>query len=101
MAAKRKELEDLLSKSGGIIEKGKNDRDELEAAQKRLQALAVGLSANDEGEDATLANQLMGMKFSRRVKIFSFHFKHFSAAKEEISRRQTEYKQAEMKYKSF
>lgn len=57
--SKRKESDELQTNAGGIIERGKNDREELEAAQKRLQALAVGLSANDEGDDATLANQLM------------------------------------------
>ena len=35
------------------------------AAQKHLQAVSAGLSSNDDGQDATLADQLMGKMIDR------------------------------------
>lgn len=38
---------------------GTTDAEEVEKAQRRLQGIIAGLSTNEDGEDATLANQLL------------------------------------------
>ncbi|CAM1300108.1 SMC2 (predicted), partial [Pycnogonum litorale] len=60
--------------------KCQKDADDLEAAQTRYQAICAGLSTNTDGQEATLADQLM-------------------AAKNEIASSETETKRAEMRLK--
>uniref|UniRef100_A0A915IJC3 Structural maintenance of chromosomes protein n=1 Tax=Romanomermis culicivorax TaxID=13658 RepID=A0A915IJC3_ROMCU len=78
--AKQKELDDLTKKCGGMIEKGEKNQHDLAAAQKRIQALAAGMSVDDKGETVTLNNQLI-------------------TATEEASRKQTEIIRIEMELK--
>ncbi|NXT95357.1 SMC2 protein, partial [Anhinga rufa] len=78
----------LMSKEEGVknIEKqlhvleeaSKKDADALAEAQQRFNAVSVGLSSNDNGEEATIAEQMM-------------------ACKNEVSKAITEAKQAQMK----
>ena len=41
-------------------EKSKADEEAIAAAQKHFHAVSAGLSSNADGEDKTLADQLMG-----------------------------------------
>ena len=50
-------------------EKCKSDEEAIAAAQKHFHAVSAGLSSNADGEDKTLADQLMGSYF---YGIFSF-----------------------------
>lgn len=61
LAAKIKELEKITTAIAECQQQANLDVQEFEAAQRRIQALATGLSANEEGgDDATLAKQLLG-----------------------------------------
>lgn len=59
---KNEDLENLLRRCEGILAKGKSDEDNFEAAQKHVEALSTGLSTNEDGAAATLADQLMQAK---------------------------------------
>lgn len=78
--SKQKELDKLLDKLNSLQEASKKDAEAVEAANKHFQAVSAGLCSNTEGEEATLANQLM-------------------SAQHEITQADTETKQAEMKLK--
>ncbi|XP_055886357.1 structural maintenance of chromosomes protein 2-like [Biomphalaria glabrata] len=73
-----------LSKIEGNVEKMRNDKinaeKEYEAAKKHFQAVSAGLSSNDDGEAATLNDQLI-------------------TAKSDISKAETDTKQAQMRLK--
>lgn len=45
-----------------VQEEGRKDAEELEAAQQHFKAVSAGLSANEDGEAATLAGQMMTCK---------------------------------------
>ncbi|CAH1243955.1 SMC2 [Branchiostoma lanceolatum] len=80
LKTKEKEVEKLAIAQQKLEKQAKEDADAHTAAQKHFQAVSAGLSSNDEGEDATLAEQMM-------------------AAKDEISKVDTDTKQAQMKLK--
>lgn len=73
-----------VSKAGerldALREEGRQDSAALEAAQQHFQAVSAGLSTNEDGEEATLAGQMM-------------------ACKNDMSKADTEAKQAQMKLK--
>ena len=50
-------MEEALKKLG---EKSKADEEAIATAQKHFHAVSAGLSSNADGEDKTLADQLMG-----------------------------------------
>ena len=50
-------MEEVLKKLG---EKSKADEEAIAAAQGHFHAVSAGLSSNADGEDKTLADQLMG-----------------------------------------
>ena len=58
--AKARELVKLQEQLEVLHEKSSSDEAELASAQKHYQAVSAGLSKNTDGEDATLADQLMG-----------------------------------------
>ena len=64
--SKGRELEKLERELEGLLEKSTKDEETLATAQKHYQAVSAGLSKNTEGEDATLADQLMGNEVSER-----------------------------------
>lgn len=45
-----------------VQDEGQKDAEELEAAQQHFKAVSAGLSANEDGEAATLAGQMMTCK---------------------------------------
>ncbi|RDD42260.1 Structural maintenance of chromosomes protein 2 [Trichoplax sp. H2] len=77
---KQNEIEQYQIDFTKLQEKSQSDADAFAASQKHFQAVSAGLSEDDNGEDKTLADQLM-------------------TAKKDISTAETEIKQAEMKLK--
>ena len=53
-------LGDLLVK---LEEKSNTDTEAVKTAQEHFHAVSAGLSSNDDGEDKTLADQIMSMFF--------------------------------------
>ncbi|XP_067172113.1 structural maintenance of chromosomes protein 2 [Apteryx mantelli] len=80
LASKEKEVKKIQEELNALQEASKKDADALAVAQKRFNAMSAGLSSNDDGEEATLAGQML-------------------TCKNEISKAVTEAKQAEMKLK--
>uniref|UniRef100_A0A4W4EZY5 SMC hinge domain-containing protein n=1 Tax=Electrophorus electricus TaxID=8005 RepID=A0A4W4EZY5_ELEEL len=80
MSAKEGEVAKATKLLKAVQEEGQKDTEELEAAQQRFKAVSAGLSANEDGEEATLAGQMM-------------------ACKNDMSKAETEAKQAQMKLK--
>ncbi|XP_046391421.1 structural maintenance of chromosomes protein 2 [Ischnura elegans] len=64
LAGKTKELEKLEASFAGLKDAVQADRDALAAAQRRFQAVSTGLMANDDGEEATLAEQVIAVRNS-------------------------------------
>ncbi|KAI4883401.1 hypothetical protein NFI96_032452 [Prochilodus magdalenae] len=80
MAAKEGEVAKAMERLKSVQEEGQKDAEALEAAQQHFKAVSAGLSANEDGEEATLAGQMM-------------------TCKNDISKAETEAKQAQMKLK--
>ncbi|XP_062455354.1 structural maintenance of chromosomes protein 2 [Rhea pennata] len=80
LVSKEKEIKKMQEELNALQDASKKDADALAVAQKRFNAVSAGLSSNDDGEEATLAGQMM-------------------TCKNEISKAVTEAKQAEMKLK--
>ncbi|NXL66800.1 SMC2 protein, partial [Chordeiles acutipennis] len=80
LASKEKEIKKIEKELNALQEESKKDVDALAAAQQHFNAVSSGLSSNDDGEEATLAGQMM-------------------TCKNEISKAVTEAKQAQMKLK--
>ncbi|XP_067137577.1 structural maintenance of chromosomes protein 2 [Centruroides vittatus] len=98
---KEKEMEKLLTKFLQLQETSKKDAEAVQAAQKHFQAVSAGLSSNAEGEEATLADQLMTAKkdmakAETESKQAEMKLKH---AETEITKKQTESKKTEESYK--
>ena len=49
-----------------LEDRSKDDEEAIAAAQKHFHAVSAGLSSNTDGEDKTLADQLMGKALSRK-----------------------------------
>ncbi|KAG9342525.1 hypothetical protein JZ751_016530 [Albula glossodonta] len=80
MAAKEKEVSKVMEKLRSVQEEGQKDAEALVTAQQHFNAVSAGLSTNEDGEEATLAGQMM-------------------ACKNDMSKAETEAKQAQMKLK--
>ncbi|XP_053474816.1 structural maintenance of chromosomes protein 2 [Ictalurus furcatus] len=80
LSAKEGEVAKATERLRAVQEEGQKDAEELEAAQKHFKAVSAGLSANEDGEAATLAGQMM-------------------TCKNDASKAETEAKQAQMKLK--
>ncbi|KAI1887716.1 hypothetical protein AGOR_G00193190 [Albula goreensis] len=80
MAAKEKEVSKVMEKLCSVQEEGQKDAEALVTAQQHFNAVSAGLSTNEDGEEATLAGQMM-------------------ACKNDMSKAETEAKQAQMKLK--
>lgn len=74
---KEQQMENMSKLYDEVMKQYENDEETHKAAQQHYQAVSAGLSSNTDGEDATIAEQLM-------------------TAKQEISRAATETKQAQM-----
>lgn len=80
LVAKEKEVKKITDNLSSMQEAGQKDADALTAAQQHFNAVSAGLSTNEDGEEATLAGQMM-------------------TCKNDISKAETEAKQAQMKLK--
>ncbi|XP_066470739.1 structural maintenance of chromosomes protein 2 [Tiliqua scincoides] len=80
LVAKEKEIKKVTDTLNALQEASKKDTEALAAAQQHFNAVSVGLSSSEDGEDATLAGQMM-------------------ACKNDISKAEMEAKQAQMKLK--
>uniref|UniRef100_A0AAR2M4M2 Structural maintenance of chromosomes protein n=1 Tax=Pygocentrus nattereri TaxID=42514 RepID=A0AAR2M4M2_PYGNA len=80
MAAKESEVAKAMERLKAVQEEGQKDAEALEAAQQHFKAVSAGLSSNEDGEEATLAGQMM-------------------TCKNDMSKAETEAKQAQMKLK--
>lgn len=60
--SKEKELKKIEKELNALQEASEKDADALAAAQQHFNAVSAGLSSNDEGEEATLAGQMMTCK---------------------------------------
>lgn len=76
-----KEKEKALSKAEDVFlqlkQADKEDNEALETAQRKFQAVSSGLLTSDDGEDATLQDQLMSGSFLNCYNILFdwYHFK--------------------------
>ncbi|XP_066460520.1 structural maintenance of chromosomes protein 2 isoform X2 [Eleutherodactylus coqui] len=77
---KDKEIKKITDSFSALQEASQKDADAFTAAQQHFNAVSAGLSSNEDGEDATLAGQMM-------------------TCKNDISKAETEAKQAQMKLK--
>ncbi|XP_072716701.1 structural maintenance of chromosomes protein 2 isoform X1 [Ciconia boyciana] len=78
LVSKEKEVKKIEEELNALQEASEKDAGALAAAQQHFNAVSAGLSSNDDGEEATLAGQMM-------------------TCKNEISKAVTEAKQAQMK----
>uniref|UniRef100_A0A669D8G5 Structural maintenance of chromosomes protein n=1 Tax=Oreochromis niloticus TaxID=8128 RepID=A0A669D8G5_ORENI len=62
LVVKEKEVSVLTKQLQALQEEGKNDSAALEAAEQHFKAVSAGLSTNEDGEEATLAGQMMTCK---------------------------------------
>ena len=60
MAARQKDLDKMAQRIQEVKDASEKDAADYAAAQKHFQAVSSGLSANDDGEAATLNEQLLG-----------------------------------------
>uniref|UniRef100_A0A8C5PNJ7 Structural maintenance of chromosomes protein n=1 Tax=Leptobrachium leishanense TaxID=445787 RepID=A0A8C5PNJ7_9ANUR len=80
LGGKEKEVKKMTENLSSLQEACQKDAEAFTAAQQHFNAVSAGLSSNDDGEEATLAGQMM-------------------TCKNEISKAETEAKQAQMKLK--
>uniref|UniRef100_A0A673HTP7 Structural maintenance of chromosomes protein 2-like n=1 Tax=Sinocyclocheilus rhinocerous TaxID=307959 RepID=A0A673HTP7_9TELE len=80
MSAKEVEVVKAMEQLKAVQEEGQKDAEALEAAQQHFKAVSAGLSANEDGAEATLSGQMM-------------------TCKNDMSKAETEAKQAQMKLK--
>lgn len=80
LVVKEKEVSKLTEQLQALQEEGQQDSAALEAAEQHFKAVSAGLSTNEDGEEATLAGQMM-------------------ACKNDMSKADTEAKQAQMTLK--
>lgn len=60
--SKQKELKKIQEELNALQEENKKDTDALAAAQQNFNAVHAGMSKNGDGEEATLADQMMTCK---------------------------------------
>uniref|UniRef100_A0A667XQ73 Structural maintenance of chromosomes protein n=1 Tax=Myripristis murdjan TaxID=586833 RepID=A0A667XQ73_9TELE len=80
LVVKEKEVSKLMEQLQAVQEDGQKESSALEAAEQHFRAVSAGLSTNEDGEEATLAGQMM-------------------ACKNDMSKADTEAKQAQMTLK--
>lgn len=62
LAVKEKEVSKLAEQLQAVQEEGQKDNAAFEAAEQHFKAVSAGLSTNEDGEEATLAGQMMACK---------------------------------------
>lgn len=62
LTVKENEVSKVMEQLQAIQEEGQKDSAALEAAEQHFRAVSAGLSTNEDGEEATLAGQMMTCK---------------------------------------
>lgn len=62
LTVKEKEVSKVTEQLQTLQEEGQKDSAALEAAEQHFKAVSTGLSTNEDGEEATLAGQMMACK---------------------------------------
>lgn len=62
LVVKEKEVSKLAEQLQALQDEGQKDSAALEAAEQHFRAVSAGLSTNEDGEEATLAGQMMTCK---------------------------------------
>lgn len=62
MSAKETEVAKAMEQLKVVQDEGQKDAEALEAAQQHFKAVSAGLSANEDGVEATLNEQMMTCK---------------------------------------
>lgn len=62
LVVKENEVSKLMEQLKALQEEGQKESAALEAAEQHFRAVSAGLSTNEDGEEATLAGQMMTCK---------------------------------------
>lgn len=62
LMVKENEVSKVMEQLQALQEEGQKDSAALEAAEQHFKAVSAGLSTNEDGEEATLAGQMMTCK---------------------------------------
>lgn len=62
LVVKEKEVAKLMEQLQAVQDEGQKDSAALDAAEQHFKAVSAGLSTNEDGEEATLAGQMMACK---------------------------------------
>lgn len=62
LTVKENEVSKVMEQLQALQEEGQKDSAALEAAEQHFKAVSAGLSTNEDGEEATLAGQMMACK---------------------------------------
>lgn len=62
LTMKENEVSKVMEQLQALQEEGQKDSAALEAAEQHFRAVSAGLSTNEDGEEATLAGQMMTCK---------------------------------------
>lgn len=62
LTVKENEVSKVMEQLQALQEEGQMDSAALEAAEQHFKAVSAGLSTNEDGEEATLAGQMMSCK---------------------------------------
>lgn len=62
LTVKENEVSKVMEQLQALQEEGQKDSAALEAAEQHFRAVSAGLSTNEDGEEATLAGQMMACK---------------------------------------
>lgn len=62
LVVKEKEVSKLMEQLQALQEEGQKDSAAADAAEQHFKAVSAGLSTNEDGEEATLAGQMMTCK---------------------------------------
>ncbi|XP_023274994.1 structural maintenance of chromosomes protein 2 [Seriola lalandi dorsalis] len=101
LAVKEKEVSKVMGQLQTLQEEGQKDSAALEAAEQHFKAVSAGLSTNEDGEEATLAGQMMTCKndmskADTEAKQAQMTLKH---AQTELKTKQAEVKKMDSGYK--
>ncbi|XP_077428220.1 structural maintenance of chromosomes protein 2 [Vanacampus margaritifer] len=101
LVVKEKEVSKLTDQLQALKEEGQNDGAALKAAEQHFKAVSAGLSTNEDGEEATLAGQMMACKndtskADTEAKQAQMTLKHAQA---ELKTKQAEVKKMDSGYK--
>ncbi|XP_023127957.2 structural maintenance of chromosomes protein 2 [Amphiprion ocellaris] len=101
LVVKEKEVSKLTEQLRAVQEEGQKDSAALEAAEQHFKAVSAGLSTNEDGEEATIAGQMMTCKndmskADTEAKQAQMTLKHAQA---ELKTKQAEVKKMDSGYK--